>query len=68
MQSYKELTDKTERRIMDLRQRARSDPRRRYLYFSWANEVLNRWVSATNSYKNSEQDYCNLKDLIDRFP
>jgi len=68
MQSHKELTDHAERQMMELRQRARSDPRRRSMYCSWANEVLDRWNTATDSFKNTRNDYDNLKDLIDRFP
>ena len=68
MQPYKELTDNAERQIMELRQRARGDPRRRSIYYNWANDVLARWMKSTNSYTNTEVDLCNLKDLIDRFP
>jgi hypothetical protein len=68
MQPYTELTGNAERQIMELRQRARGDPRRRSIYFNWANDVLARCMKLTSSYANTEDDLRNLKDLIDRFP
>ena len=68
MQPYKELTDNAERQIMELRQRARGDPRRRSIYYNWANDVLARWMKSASSYANTEDDLRNLQDLVDRFP
>ena len=68
MQPYKELTGNAERQIMELRQRARGDPRRRSIYYNWANDVLTRWMNSASAYANTEDDLRNLRDLIDRFP
>jgi hypothetical protein len=68
MQPYNELTGNAERQIMELRQRARGDPRRRTIYYNWANDVLARWMKSASSYANTEDDLRNLQDLVDRFP
>ena len=68
MQPYNELTGNAERQIMELRQRARGDPRRRSIYYNWANDVLARWMKSASPYANTQDDLRNLQDLVNRLP